>query len=100
MNRSERRRNRSSNRENTYVLTESQIEEIRREAVRNAAVEILAVPCLALHDKFGFGKIRLTRFMDSAMNWYEMAMAGEVSVETMRKTLREETGVTFFKCER
>ena len=98
MNRAERRRSaRQQEKPKTYVLTEDQINKMKMDAVneatRRAFMMFLSIPVMILRDKFGFGKQRLTRFMDYALIWYEAVQNNEVSLLELVKVAKDECGI-------
>lgn len=99
MNRAERRRNKqqSAEKTKTYVLTQDQIDKMKRDAVneatRKAFAMFLSIPVMVLHDKFGFGKQRLTRFMDYVLVWYESVQAGETPLRELLTVAERECGI-------
>ena len=93
MNRAERRKAGKKDKVRTYTLTDVQIQQIKTEAAKEAFIEMLAIPVQVLHDKFGFGQIRLDRFTHYSLNWLEMVRDGEVTLDQLRKTLEEEAGI-------
>ncbi len=99
MNRAERRRSARNQQQKTktYVLTEEQIEQMKYQAVHDAMrktfLMFLSIPVMVLHDKFGFGKQRLTRFMDYCMIWYESVRDDETRLSELVKVTEEECGI-------
>ena len=97
MNRAERRRNAKQEKPRTYVLTDDQIEKMKRDAVheasRKAFLMFMSIPVMVLHDKFGFGKIRLSRFMDYALVWFESVYDNETKLLELVKIAEEECGI-------
>lgn len=98
MNRKERRKNKlSADKPKTYVLTEDQIEQMKRDAVneatRKAFLMFMSIPVMVLHDKFGFGIRRLSRFMDYALIWYESVQNNEVKLLELVKIAEDECGI-------
>jgi len=100
MNRAERRRLAKSaqkEKEKTYVLTQSQIEEIKRDAVneatRKAFLMFLSIPVMVLHDKFGFGKQRLGKLMHYCLIWYESVQNNETKLMELVKIAENECGI-------
>lgn len=101
MNRAERRRLAKSaqkEKEKTYVLTQDQIDEMKRDAVdkatRRAFLMFLSIPVMVLHDKFGFGKKRLSKFMHYALVWYEAIQNNEARMMELVKIAENECGIT------
>lgn len=97
MNRAERRRSAKQERPKTYVLTDDQIEQMKRdaakEATRKAFLMFMSIPVMILRDKFGFGKIRLGRFMDYALVWFKSVYDDETKLMEIVKIADEECGI-------
>lgn len=99
MNRKERRKHKlSADKPKTYVLTEDQINKMKMDAVneatRKAFLMFLSIPVMILRDKFGFGKIRLGRFMHYALIWYEAVQNDEVRMMELVKIAENECGIS------
>lgn len=62
-------------------------------AMRNAFKLLLSIPVVVLHDHFGFGQIRLDRFMNYALHWVESVQSGETKITDLMKLAEEESGV-------
>ena len=110
-NRAERRRQEKAAQKASvvYHLTQEQIDKMISEAVEKAmtgvkeeAVNVallktfqmfMCIPATVLHDKFGFGQVRMDRFMHYVMMWYESLQNGEVTMAEIRKMAEEATGV-------
>ena len=95
MNRAERRKQgKSAPKPKTYVLTEDQITKMKNDAVdeatRKAFLMFLSIPVMVLHDKFGFGKQRLTKLMDYC---YEAVLHDEVRLMELVKVANDECGI-------
>lgn len=100
MNRAERRRMAKSaqkEKEKTYVLTQTQIDEMKREATneatRKAFLMLMSIPVMVLHDKFGFGIRRLGKLMDYVLIWYEAVQNNEVKLMELVKVAENECGI-------
>jgi hypothetical protein len=97
MNRAERRRNAVTAKPKTYVLTEDQIRKMKQDAVneatRKAFLMFLSIPVMVLHDKFGFRKVRLSRFMDYVLVWFESVQNDETRLAELVKICEEECGI-------
>ena len=98
MNRAERRKQgKSAPKPKTYVLTEDQITKMKNDAVdeatRKAFLMFLSIPVMVLHDKFGFGKQRLTKLMDYCLIWYEAVLHDEVRLMELVKVANDECGI-------
>lgn len=96
MNRAERRRAGREGRAATYVLSSDQVEAIKREATDEATRRmfgaVLALPCLALKDEFGFGRERLLRYLRRALGWFEALENGDIDLDDTCRQLEAETG--------
>lgn len=79
--------------EKVYTLTESEIRKIRQDAEDEAFVMLLGIPIMAARDVFGAGKVRLSRFLDIALGWYEGVVDGTVRIKDIVDTLKKETGL-------
>jgi hypothetical protein len=99
MNRAERRRSArdQQQKQKTYVLTEEQIQQMKYQAVHEAMKKtflmFLSIPVMVLHDKFGFGEQRLTKFMDYCLVWYESVRDDETRLMELVKVAEEECGI-------
>lgn len=97
MNRAERRKNAITTKPKTYVLTDDQIRKIKQEAVteatRKAFLMFMSIPVMVLHDKFGFRKVRLSRFMDYALVWFESVHNDETRLMDLVKICEVECGI-------
>lgn len=89
MRREERRKNKDKTKPKTYVMTEEQIEYIKKkaaedaiqneldkriasikaEATENVVALMLSIPIVILRDKFAFGRTRIDRFLGYATTW-------------------------------
>lgn len=103
MSRAERRRleRDNSKAQNTYTLTQAQIDQMKKEvsmeATKKAFLMMMGFPLLTLRDKFGFGKARLNRFMDKMLDLYEAYENDYVDLDDLNNTILEETGVTLLE---
>ena len=97
MNRAERRKNAVTKKPRTYVLNEDQIIRLKNDAVnlatRRAFLMFMSIPIMVLHDKFGFRKVRLSRFMDYALIWFESVQNDETRMMELVKIAEEECGI-------
>lgn len=111
-NRAERRRQGRQEKPAVYQLTQDQIDQIKRDAVKEvvdsleqAKVEIvqkatrtafkmlMSIPSMVLHDKFGFGKIRQNRFMHYVTDWYDEVQSGGTPLEEIMAIAEEIHGI-------
>lgn len=101
MNRQQRRRLERKEKKKTkvYQINKEQLENIRLQFTKEA-LEVLfkmeiALPLLALHDQFGFGKKRLLTFMNKYKTLFQAYLDKEITLEEIEQVLEEETGLTF-----
>ena len=52
-------------------------------AEQNAFLQMIYLTMITAHDKFGFGKERLTRLADGIINSYECLLSGHVTLQEM-----------------
>lgn len=101
MNRAERRRQAKSAqaKPKTYVLTQEQIDDMKKkvadEATYKAFLMFMCIPVMVLHDKFGFGKTRIQRFMDYAQIWYKSVLEGETPLREILDLTEAMCGLRF-----
>lgn len=87
----------------TYNMTWKQIEDIKQKAIdetvrrvsREAFDRTVILSLLVLRDHWGFGEIRMARFMDQLSELVVDVSAGRLSMEDIVKTLEDELGIEF-----
>ena len=80
-------------------IVQTKFNELLAKEVDKAFVVMMTLPCVALHDTFGFGHDRLIRFMDNVVDKYQCviedfdrkARAG-YDFDTFIDILKDETG--------
>ena len=65
------------------------------EIVRLVVHEMNVVMLMMLHDKFGFGPVRLKRAYDSLLESWDAVDKNYVDIKDMERALKEETGLDF-----
>lgn len=109
MNRAERRKAGKQNKPAVYMYTQDQIDKLVQDAVakelagiREKAVNqaistcfkmFMSIPVMVLHDKFGFGHIRLDRFMHYALSWFEGVHEGDTALEEIMAIAEADSGI-------
>lgn len=87
----------------TYNFTLAQIEEIKLKAARDAVHAImeltLGFPVMVLHDKRGWRHKRLDAFADDVLELYDSYEKGYLTLDDIRRVLREEVGIRIEKKE-
>lgn len=103
MNRAQRRRQeREKNQKEAMInLKAGDVEAIKKDAVNQATLQafelMIGLPCLVLHDKWGYGKQRIERFVWQCIDMLNAFNDGYLTVEDIHKTLKEECGVIIGK---
>jgi len=77
------------------TLTTKEVEKMKQKATDNAAEIINLFPLLILRDKFGFGKVRIERYLDYYAEMMEAYNAGYFSLKDIEKVLHGELGLKF-----
>lgn len=101
MNRAERRRLKKKKAEPVINIKASDVQQMKDEAVKKAAdtgfLLMLGLPILVLRDKWGFGNVRLERFIDQVIEMYESFNEGYLTIEDIHQAIEEETGIKISK---
>lgn len=104
MNRAERRRNARQEKPRTYVLTDDQLEQIKKKVaastLRRAFLMFLSIPVMVLHDKFSFDELQLGKFMDYALIWSDSVQDDETHLIELVKIAEEECGIRILDWEK
>ena len=85
-----------------------QRERLINDTLRKAETEIinvvssncLAACCLVLHDKFGFGKKRLTEYMAWVYDCFDSISRDYVSFDDLKECIYDEMGIDFDEVEK
>ena len=64
-------------------------------AVQEAFIVLLSVSCITLHDYFSFGKKRMDRFVDHALNTWECVLGDYVSINELSEEVQRMTGCRY-----
>lgn len=75
------------------VVTQTQLERLKRDAVDEAVIKVWTIMFSILRDDFGWGAIRLKRLWDKANYLGDSLVKGYVTLEDLRDTLRDEAGI-------
>ena len=87
----------------TYNFTLEQIDGMKRKTVedtvdrvsREAFERMMVLSLLVLRDEWGFGEVRMERFMDQLSELVEDVSEGRLSMDDITATLEEELGIEF-----
>lgn len=69
-------------------------EEATKKAVNTLLVEVICISVWALHNRFGWGPVRLERFLNEFFETEKDLEDGRISFEDIKKTVKKETGLT------
>lgn len=108
LNRKMRRSMNITKKEKVYTVTESQIRSLKQDATKEAVDEafflMLAIPVMVIHDKYSKlmpkvvdGKSRAERFAEMCLDLYDSYEKDYVSIDDLKRCLKEETGMTTFE---
>ena len=92
----------------TYQMTYEQIQTERQKAFEDGFKKgkddsfdlMVALPMIILRDKYGYGAVRLERFIGEMIEVFESIHEGYVSFSDLINTLKEETGIDIRRPER
>ena len=95
MNRQERRRQEKKGKpvekDKVVNIKLEDLEKIKADAAREAAnvafTLMMGLPVTVLRDKFGWGRVRIDRFMDRVLDLYDSFERGYVSLEDIKQDL-------------
>ena len=68
--------------------------EVHKKAIGDVFTIMLGLPVMALHDKFGFGKVRCERFTDHVIDLYDSFEKDYITLDEIHEILKEEAGIT------
>lgn len=74
---------------------QKQLEDTKRAATDRACHAVSAIPLVLLHDKCGYGKFRLRRFMDWMMTWMKAIDDDPATLKELMEIAGELTGYQF-----
>ena len=78
-------------------LTPKQIEKLKAEATSKAAEVVNLIPLLVLKDKFGFGKVRLERYLKHYQEAVDSLNKGYLDLNDVQKVLLDEVKIAFYE---
>ena len=80
----------------TIQLTRKEYEELKSKERMNAANIINLIPLIILRDKFGFGKVRLERYLKHYQEAVDSLNKGYLDLNDVQKVLLEEVKIGFY----
>lgn len=94
MNRKEKRDKGIKEKEKTYTLKQSDINEIKLNATKNAIDSAfyltMAIPLLILHDKHDYGNKRATKVLMECKDYFESVSSGYITIMDVVKQVKED----------
>ena len=80
-----------------YHLTAAQIDQMKADITKEvsfrALILMLGIPLMVLRDKYGWGVIRLPRFIRQCIKLYDSFDKGYLTFDDMHAAIKDETGV-------
>mgnify|MGYP001319009798 CR=1 FL=1 len=77
------------------TLTAKEVDRLKREATDNATEIVNLIPLLILRDKFGFGKVRLCRYLEFFNETLEAYNEGRFDLKDIEQVLLDEVKIGF-----
>ena len=77
------------------TMTAKEVARLKREATNNAAEIVNLIPLLILRDKFGFGKVRLSRYLEHYNEAVEDFNSGRFDLKDIEQVLLDEVKIGF-----
>lgn len=75
------------------------IQKLKQEATATAVQITNLFPLIVLRDEFGFGKVRLERYMEKYNEVIEAYNEDYITLEDVAETIEQETGISIAKGE-
>ena len=77
------------------TMTAKEVARLKREATNNAAEIVNLIPLLILRDKFGFGKVRLSRYLEYYSEAVEDFNNGRFDLPDIERVMLDEVKIGF-----
>lgn len=81
----------------TIQLTRKDYETLKEAERMNAAEIINLIPLIILRDKFGFGKVRLERYLNHYQEAVESLNEGYLDLKDVERVMLEEVKIAFYE---
>ena len=81
----------------TIQLTRKEYEELKSKERMNAANIINLIPLIILRDKFGFGKVRLERYLGYYQEAVDSLNKGYLDLNDVQKVMLDEVKIKFYE---
>ena len=84
----------------TIQLTRKDYEALKEAERMNAANIVNLIPLLILRDKFGFGKVRLERYLEHFQDAVDSLNKGHLDLKDVQKVMMDEVKIAFYEEEK
>ena len=81
----------------TIHLTRKDYESLKEAERMNATNIVNLIPLLILRDKFGFGKVRLERYLEYFQDAVDSLNKGHLDLKDVQKVMLEEVKIAFYE---
>ena len=81
----------------TIQLTRKDYEALKEAERMNAANIINLIPLIVLRDKFGFGKVRLERYLEHYQEAVDSLNKGYLNLKDVEKVMLDEVKIAFYE---
>lgn len=76
-------------------ITPQELQKVRDKATKQALYMTNILPLLVLRDEFGFGRVRLERYIDELNERVDAFNKGYISLVDVVETIEKETGLRY-----
>lgn len=76
-------------------LTRKEYDALKEAERMNATKIINLIPLIVLHDKFGFGKVRLERYLEHFQEAVDSLNSGHLDLKDVQKVMLDEVKIAF-----
>ena len=83
----------------TIQLTRKDYEALKEAERMNAANIVNLIPLLILRDKFGFGKVRLERYLEYFQDAVDSLNSGHLDLKDVQRVMMDEVKIGFYEEE-
>ena len=84
----------------TIHLTRKEYDALKEAERMNATNIVNLIPLLILRDKFGFGKVRLERYLEYFQDAVDSLNSGHLDLKDVEKVLLDEVKIKFYEEEK
>ena len=84
----------------TIQLTRKDYEALKEAERMNASNIINLIPLMILRDKFGFGKVRLERYLEHYQDAVDSLNKGYLDLKDVQRVMMDEVKIAFYEGEK